>query len=478
MVPVITTSLQKQNNFMMKVLTLITGICMAASLHGLFAQNVSSSTSVNLENALNSLNIPEVDEIRGNITLPSTLNGCEISWKSALPKVISDKDILLNNSGNPAYQVIPAGVVMRQKTDTKVRLTATLKQNGETAQKVFDLTVKATPRLEPLQDYLFPFFPSNHQEQIYFAVGKDPLHFEDLNNEKPVLESTVGNLGVRDPYILRSHEGDKFFLIATDLKVQSQGFETVNGSLDMVVWESKDLVHWSKPRLVDIGARAFIREDGRHLGCVYAPEAIYDEITGEYVVFWSSRVYPNYPTTLSGRHYKVFYSRTRDFVHFTPGKLYIERGERGDLIDVSMLKAADGKYYRISADGLMSIEQADSILGSWKKVSDLTTLHLKMNNYDAYWADTHLTLRGKLIEGPELFKFNQEDRWGLYSDNYQKPGMGYIPVTTTNLADTTGQAWQLYTKDQYNFGKLRKRHGSILGITAKEYKKLIDFWGN
>jgi len=46
-------------------------------------------------------------------------------------------------------------------------------------------------------------------EQIYFALsdGNDPLHFHDLNGGKPVLYSTVGECGVRDPHIVRSPQG-------------------------------------------------------------------------------------------------------------------------------------------------------------------------------------------------------------------------------------------------------------------------------
>ena len=423
-----------------------------------------------------SLTIPNQDDIRGNITLANEVQGATITWKSSNRKVITDKDEPVKGVNLETYKTVPAGVVERQKKDTRVTLTATIKKGQETATKSFDVVVKAKPELERLEAYIFPFFPSNREEQVYLAAGRDPLHFVDLNGGKPILESTVGNRGVRDPYVLRSHEGDRFFLIATDLKVQTQGFETEKGSLDMVVWESTDLVNWTEPRLADLGARAFIREDGRHLGCVYAPEAIYDELTGEYVVFWASRIYPDYPQTLSGRRYQVFYSKTRDFVHFTPGKLYIERGATGDIIDTSMIRASDGKYYRVSADGAMSIETADYILGEWKKISDLTTLHTQMNGYKRYWESTQVELRGKLIEGPEFFKFNNEDVWGLYSDNYQKPGLGYIPITTTDISDTTGKAWQLYTRDQYSFGKMRKRHGSIMGVTEKEYLTICQYY--
>lgn len=45
------------------------------------------------------------------------------------------------------------------------------------------------------------------------------MNWDDLNDNNPVLTSTLGEKGVRDPFIIRSPEGDKFYLIATDLKI-------------------------------------------------------------------------------------------------------------------------------------------------------------------------------------------------------------------------------------------------------------------
>ena len=45
------------------------------------------------------------------------------------------------------------------------------------------------------------------------------MNWDDLNNNHPILTSTLGEKGVRDPFIIRSPEGDKFYLIATDLKI-------------------------------------------------------------------------------------------------------------------------------------------------------------------------------------------------------------------------------------------------------------------
>lgn len=444
------------------------------------------------------LEIYNSDNIRGNITLPSEIKAGDkntavsVKWISSNPEIITDSDIPVGDIGIDDYTVMPAGVVTRQSEDTSVTLTAVIEYDGAEDTKVFETTVKAAPtKTDALEAYIFSFFESNHNEQVYFAVGEDPLHFTDLNGGKPVLVSNVGKQGIRDPYIIRTPEGDKFYLIATDLKAEVQGFgdeATLTGSLGMVVWESTDLVNWTEPRLVDVGAKAYIDATGYHLGCVYAPEAVYDDVTGEYVLFWASRWYPYWissgETNKTGRKYKIFYSRTRDFVNFTQAQLYMDYDGPGvGAIDTTMIKTDGGKYYRVTADGDMTVQNADFILGKWRKVSDITTLHKKMNGYDNY-AATHknnsgetLELTGGLIEGPEFFKFNDSNRWGLYADNYQLPGFGYIPMSSEDLSDDTGTKWQLYGRDEYNFGNLKKRHGSILGITKEEYERLIQVYG-
>jgi hypothetical protein len=68
--------------------------------------------------------------------------------------------------------------------------------------------------------YLFVTFRGQQgpmDEQIYFALSKDRRNWTALNDSKPVLVSQLGEKGVRDPYLLRSHDNKKFYLIATDL---------------------------------------------------------------------------------------------------------------------------------------------------------------------------------------------------------------------------------------------------------------------
>ena len=99
--------------------------------------------------------------------------------------------------------------------------------------------------------YLFAYFKGEglaQGEQIYFAVSRDGLHWTDLNDGNPVLTSSLGEKGLRDPFIMRSADGKKFFVIATDLKINGNGnwsAAQTTGSKSIMVWESSDLVHWS-----------------------------------------------------------------------------------------------------------------------------------------------------------------------------------------------------------------------------------------
>jgi len=408
-----------------------------------------------------SLTIANAENIRESINLPAEMYGACITWKSSHPDVITSEEIV-----NEDYDNMPAGFVRRQDKDTEVTLKATIQLGQSTGTKEIKVMVKKRPEPEELESYIFPFFPSDSSEQLYLAAGKDAFHFTDLNNGQPVLTSNIGDKGVRDPYIFRSAEGDKFYIIATDLKVQTTGWDKAqfDGSLSMLVWESYDLINWSEARLVDVGMTEY--ED---VGCVWAPEAIYDELTGEYVVFWASM------TGKRDNSYQiVYYSKTRDFIHFTKAEKYIDRGD-WHCIDTSMIKAGD-KYFRVSSDAIMRIEMSDTVLGEWKVISTITDLHKSMQGYAAFYAESGLNLTGGVIEGPEFFKFNGEEKWGLYVDNYVNAG--YIPITTTDISDTTGSKWNLYTRSQYDFGALKKRHGSVLGITRDEYVNVMEKWGN
>ena len=232
-------------------------------------------------------------DVYSNITLPAkgSVNGSAITWKSSNAKVITDA----------ADGDIAAGVVARQKTDTKVTLTATITDaDGNTETKEFELTVKAAVEQPKTTDYLFAHFTGTEgsatDEQMYFATSKDGLSWHDTRESgDPVLSwnnSQTGNSrgkdnGVRDPYLVRSPEGDTVYLIATELSIHNRGgwgaaTATTNGSTNLIVWESHDFVNWSEPRAVDVASQI------PGAGMAWAPEAYWDDVNKQYMVYWAT----------------------------------------------------------------------------------------------------------------------------------------------------------------------------------------------
>ncbi|MEV0197059.1 glycoside hydrolase family 43 protein [Nonomuraea sp. NPDC050691] len=158
-----------------------------------------------------------------------------------------------------------------------------------------------------------------------------------------MLTSTVGTRGVRDPFIIRSPQGDKFYQIATDLRMHGNGnWDQVQrtGSKSIVVWESTDLVNWSVPRLARVSPDT--------AGNTWAPEAYYDEGVGQYVVFWASKLYSaGDPNHIGNTYNRMMYATTSDFRTFSAAQVWVDKGY--STIDSTLIKH-NGTYYRFTKD--------------------------------------------------------------------------------------------------------------------------------
>lgn len=417
-----------------------------------------------LNAALDQVDIPNKDDVRGNITLSDQVKvdgeTVNVTWETSHPEIVD-----VESHEVEGYDAMPAGVVTRPAEDTEVTMTATLSYGEETRTKEITLNVKAAPEEiseDDYTDYFFAYFAGegySDGEQIYFASSQDGLNWDDLNNNEPVLTSTLGEEGVRDPFIIRSPEGDKFYLIATDLKIYGNGDWNAaqnSGSQSLMVWESTDLVNWSNQRMVEVSADI-------GAGCTWAPEATYDPLTGEYVVYWASR------TPSVDNKQRVYYAKTRDFYTFTEPQLYIEKDQSS--IDTTMIEN-DGTYYRYTKNegdstnelGALTktifIEKSDSVLGDFTQIpSD------SLNSSDNQW-----------VEGPTIFKLNSddaaEDTWCLLVDDFG--GIGYYPLLTTDLE--SGE----FTAPEEGTFKMpsRARHGTPLRVTAEEYARIMAAYGS
>lgn len=304
--------------------------------------------------------------------------------------------------------------------------------------------------MEELIGYLFVYFTGESEvgEQVYFSVSEDGLHWNDLNNFNPVLISSIGEKGVRDPFVIRSADGEKYYIIATDLRIATgKGWHKAQyeGSRSIVIWESTDLVNWSEERSVEVGVPG--------AGCVWAPEVIYDSKTDDYMVFWASMVKDE--GEIEAKQ-KIYCAKTKDFRTFSKTEKYIER--ENHVIDTTIVEE-DGYYYRISKDestkNIKIDKGTDLMHGPYTPVTTPQLEHL----YG--------------VEGPAAFQLNGGTEWCLMVDQFATNG-GYLPLITSDLS--SGE-FEILDRSKYDMGKNIKRHGSVLRLTKKEYQSLNDAFG-
>lgn len=117
------------------------------------------------------------------------------------------------------------------------------------------LPPRQTTNNEPYAGYLISTFSdANPAVQWHLSNGNDPSSYTFLNNGSPILQSTVGTGGVRDIYLVSDGARERWFLLATDLDINAEGFSwdlaTRNGSRGLVIWESTNLVDWSEASLI------------------------------------------------------------------------------------------------------------------------------------------------------------------------------------------------------------------------------------
>ena len=446
------------------------------------------------------------DAVYGNVYLPTECDGASIFWRSSDPEVVSYED-----DGD-----LKAGIVTRADEDKAVTMKAYIEKDGKGA--VMEQTINVVKAPEELTDddfqgYMFAHFIGENGhgtagEQMYFALAEDGFKFNDINYHngklEPVLTSTVGERGVRDPYICRSREGDKFFMLATDLSIYNRGGwgtsagqnASKEGSYNLIMWESTDLVNWGEPQEIKVAPE--------NAGMAWAPEMVYCEETGDYVIISSSSIV-NEERNKKTLPDHIYYVTTRDFKHFSESKPFLlgqpkdpntleysddgleDMSDRRLIIDASVIRIGD--YYYCAAkdgdndekNGNIRIFRSETLFDwrSWEYVTDLNKIGIQPNNS----RDGINVFDNSQLEGPELFRFNKKDweyddmpEYGIMADRYKRQDLGYLPFKTTDFEDrdNSNGSWSILGKEDYSFKGGTYRHGSVMNITAAEIARLKE----
>ena len=433
----------------------------------------SAEVEAGFNSDYDSLTIAGADDIRNDISLiKQAKNGTKIEWTSSNPAVITDSD-------TDANSIYDGGIVTRPAAGSnpvEVKLTAKLtsKDGSLTKEKVFNVTV--APKTKNLDTkynagYFWPHFDaSGGYEKIFFGYSTDGLTWVKLNKVNGVVQPVLANdavgsdKGVRDPHLIRSADGDKYWLIGTDLHAEGggaggSGWNQTSASQNIVVWESNDLVNWSEPRIVYSGFDA--------AGCVWAPEAYYDEVNKDYIVYWSIR--DNTKNGTNDNALRVYVCRTRDFNHFSESKVWLSEDPASstevNIIDTSIVED-NGKFYRFStSDWNTIIDVSDTI-----DTEDVFDVRANENESRPNGSWERIIKRSESrnvgfssdgVEGLTVYKL-PDGRWCAMGDHG-----GYRAFVTNDLS--SGK----FTETKATFIDGRFRHGSVIRLSKSEEEALL-----
>lgn len=454
---------------------------------------------------LDGISIENANDMRTNFSLPTQGKaGSTIEWtvRDAGKTQAAITDGLQSSSKRVTVTRPSSG----QPNATAV-LTATVRNGETTLTQDFTVTVVAMPKSETQDEaYVWAYFTGEGVggEKVSLAAskGNNALDWNTLNGGVPLFTSTIGEQGLRDPFIFKSKDGDKFYMIATDLKIAGRpnsagglsGFNgaQADGSLYIEIWESDDLVHWSSQRHAKVSSE--------YAGNTWAPEAYWDNEIGQYVVYWASNLYPTAnPADRKALTYnRMMYVTTDDFVSFSEPHVWVDVDRRGQAgsgsIDATVQKEGD-IYYRVYKDeNSMTLRQEQStdllatVSGSYPSAQSSS------KNATNQW-----TLMGEKIgigqpngyngtfsagEGPSLFKANPGDvngyQYYLFADqpNYHGGPNHYVPLATTDISDAS--QWKVVgdKMPEAQFPTAtdggKPRHGTVLPVTRAQYEKVLE----
>ncbi|WP_340110764.1 family 43 glycosylhydrolase [Maribellus mangrovi] len=302
---------------------------------------------------------------------------------------------------------------------------------------------------DEMSAYLFTYFSGNGPgaEAIRYAVSTDGYNYYALNGNEPIIDSKAISTsgGVRDPHILRGADGKTFYMVVTDLYVPEMGWN----NYAMVLMKSTDLINW-ETSVVNI-PETYPDEFGK-VDRVWAPQTIYDESNGKYMVYFSMRSGDRTPDII----YYAYANKDFTALEAAPKQLYFppEDSNTKACIDGDIIPF-NGKFYLFhkAEDGDPGIKLA---------VSDKLT-----EGYELV-SDKRVDRERNRVEGSGVFKLNNSDEYILMYDVYTNGRYQF-----TKSSDL--EHFEVIDEDvTMNF---HPRHGTVMPITQNELKRLITKWG-
>jgi len=281
--------------------------------------------------------------------------------------------------------------------------------------------------------YLFSYFTRNGEDGLHFAWSEDGYQWQPVNEGRSFLSPKVGRkeMLMRDPCFVRGPDGTYHFVWTTGWRENHIGYAS-----------TRDFITWSAPRELPVMAHEPAVRN------TWAPEVIFDEAKGEFVIFWASTIPGRFletaGTSESAYNHRMYATTTKDFVDFTPTRLFYDPGF--SVIDATMLRA-NGRTRMIIKDETVAPPR------KYLQIVDAVGLQGPFGDLAAPF-----TPPGLWVEGPTALKIR--DEYLVYYDAYATGRYG--AMRSKDL-----KTWEdVSTRMSFPFEGTpdRMRHGTVLAV--------------
>ncbi|MCB2408869.1 glycoside hydrolase family 43 protein [Hymenobacter lucidus] len=279
--------------------------------------------------------------------------------------------------------------------------------------------------------YMFTSFHEPANEGLRLLYSYDGYKWQDLNHT--FLTPQVGpSKLLRDPSIARGPDGT-YHLVWTCGWKGDKGFGYAS---------SKDLVHWSAQRFIDVMSQEPTTVN------VWAPEIFYDAPTRQYLIVWASTIPGRFEKGVEAddNNHRLYYTTTTDFQAFTPTKLFLDPG--WSAIDAVVVPRGPQDYVLVVKDNTrpnrnIKVAFGSSALGPFPNVSAPFT--------------------GNFTEGPSVLGLPNKE-WLIYYDAYQEKRYGVMK--TADFKTFTDVSEQTSVPPGH-------KHGTVFRASRKTLKTLL-----
>lgn len=184
--------------------------------------------------------------------------------------------------------------------------------------------------------WLFTYFIKNGEDGLHLAWSEDGYAWQALNEGRSFLAPKIGSKEklMRDPCVVRGPDGTYHMVWTSGWWEKGIGYAS-----------TKDFITWSEQKEIPVMAHEPTARNS------WAPEIAYDEVKGEFVIFWATTIPGRFPETDKGSeddlNHRMYCTTTKNFATFTPTELFYDPDF--NCINATFLQA-EGKRWMIIKD--------------------------------------------------------------------------------------------------------------------------------